>query len=65
MSTIAEVVEKTGLDISSVELYQSLDKQDKFSKFRQEFAIPQRRSVSGSNPISGNVVHLVILLLKY
>lgn len=55
MTTISEIIEKSQYDVSSIEFAESLDEQDKFRKFRDEFVIPQRRSVSGENPIAGNV----------
>lgn len=55
MTTISEIIEKSPYDVSSIEFAESLDEQDRFRKFRDEFVIPQRRSVSGENPIAGNV----------
>ncbi|CAO3607697.1 unnamed protein product [Mucor hiemalis] len=52
MTTISEIIEKSQYSLSSIELSESLDEQDSFRKYRDEFVIPQRRSVSGENPIS-------------
>ncbi|CDH59662.1 kynureninase [Lichtheimia corymbifera JMRC:FSU:9682] len=38
-------------ELSSWEFAQKLDAQDPLAKFRDEFAIPPRRSVSGSHPV--------------
>lgn len=40
-------------ELSSWEFAQKLDAQDPLAKFRDEFAIPPRRSVSGSHPVVG------------
>ena len=40
-------------ELSSWEFAQKLDAQDPLAKFRDEFAIPPRRSVSGKQPVVG------------
>lgn len=49
----ADIIGSFGYPISSLELAESLDKNDKFSKFRQEFVIPTHNSLSGDHQVTG------------
>lgn len=54
-TTISEIIEKSEFSLSSREFAEKLDQQDKFAQYRDEFAIPVRRHVSGENPTIGKV----------
>jgi hypothetical protein len=53
MSTIIDIIKNSQHAFSSMEFAQTLDAQDQLKQYRQEFAIPARKNVSGENPILG------------
>jgi hypothetical protein len=53
MSTITDIIKNSKYALSSVEFAQALDAQDELKQYRQEFAIPSRKDVSGENPLLG------------
>ncbi|KAI8376544.1 pyridoxal phosphate-dependent transferase [Radiomyces spectabilis] len=53
-NTIQELAKSLGYDLLSVDFANALDKQDKLAHFRDEFAIPIRRQVSGDHPVVAN-----------
>jgi hypothetical protein len=51
--TFSDIVDKSKYSPTSLEFANELDTNNKLSKYRNEFAIPTRRMVSGENPVIG------------
>lgn len=42
-----------GHPLDSIEFAKAMDKDDELAKYKEEFAFPARRDVSGENPVIG------------
>ncbi|KAG0168969.1 Kynureninase (L-kynurenine hydrolase) [Apophysomyces sp. BC1034] len=51
---IQDIATQKGLEVSSAKFAEELDREDSLAKFRDEFAIPTRRQVSGKEPVAEN-----------
>lgn len=56
MTVIDEHIKDFSDDWTGPSFYEQLDNQDKFKSFREKFVIPNRRSVSGENPIASKLL---------
>ena len=53
MEKLDDLIQKAGYKLGSFELAETLDAQDRFNSFRDEFVIPSRKDVATKQPVIG------------